>query len=137
MSPDLLSPVLGNIFLSAGGVTTLGIRDLLSAKGDATLGVVDDSGVFRCSDGENFGIKLFLSPAEYDDDILGAGDLANGEGALLLPTGGVLGCGGGVPISLLCGGGVLLELGARVNLFGEGSRFDFDLCITGAGLVDL
>ena len=68
--------------------------------------------------------------------MLGAGDLANGEGARLLPTGGVLGCGGGVPISLLCGGGVLLELGARENLF-ECSRLDLDRCITGFGLLDL
>jgi len=136
LSPDLLSLVFGNIFLSAGGVTTRGMNDLDSASGDEIFGVVD-SGVFLCIDGENLGIKLFLSAAEYDDDILGAGDLASGDGALLLPTGGVLGWGGGVPMSLLCGGGVRLELGARVNLFGEGSRLDFDLCITGPGLFDL
>ena len=123
---------------NAGGVTTRGIKDFVSANGEEIFGVVeDDSGVFLCWEGENLGIKLFLSPAEYDEDILGAGDRARGEGALLLPTGGVLGWGGGVPMSLLCGGGVRLELGARVNLFGEGSRLDLDLCITGPGLFDL
>ena len=70
----------------------------------------------------------------------GAGDLARGEGARLLPTGGVLGWGGGVPMFRLTGGGVRLMLGSRENLFGDGSRLDLDLCITGselAGLLDL
>ena len=70
----------------------------------------------------------------------GAGDLARGEGALLLPTGGVLGWGGGVPMFRLTGGGVRLRLGSSENLFGDGSRLDLDLCITGrelAGLLDL
>ena len=41
--------------------------------------------------------------------MLGAGDLARGDGARLLPGAGLFGCGGGVPMSRLCGGGVLLE----------------------------
>ena len=73
--------------------------------------------------------------------MLGAGDRARGEGALLLPTGGVLGCGGGVPMLRLWGGGVLHELGSSENLLGEPSRLDLDLCIIGmpeaAGLLAL
>ena len=64
----------------------------------------------------------------YEEVILGAGDLARGDGALLLPTGGVFGCGGGVPMFLLRGGGVLLILGNSENLFGDCSKFDLDLC---------
>ena len=61
------SGVLGNIFLRAGGVATRGIKDLDSTSGDVgleVLGVVP--GVFLCSEGENFGMRLFLSedPAE-------------------------------------------------------------------------
>lgn len=97
--------------------------------GDATFCAAPEleSKVFLCSPGENFGIKLFLSPAVYEDVILGAGDLASGDGALLLPTGGVLGWGGGVPMFLLWGGGVLLKLGNNENLFGDCSKFDLDL----------
>ena len=83
--------MLGNIFLRAGGVTTRGMRDLFSVMGELTFGDLEESRVFLCSPGENLGMRLFLSPAVYDEDITGAGDLARGEGARLLPTGGVLG----------------------------------------------
>ena len=69
--------------------------------------------------------------------MLGAGDLARGEGALLLPTGGVLGCGGGVPMLRLIGGGVLLWLCSKENLLGLPSRLDLDRCMTGNMLTGL
>lgn len=63
LSPDLPSLDFGNIFLNAGGVTTRGIMDFDSARGEDTFGELDDSGVFLWRDGENLGIKLFFSPA--------------------------------------------------------------------------
>ena len=61
-SADVFSPVLGNIFLRAGGVTTRGMKDLLSARGEVGLEVFGVApGVFLCILGENFGMRLFLS----------------------------------------------------------------------------
>ena len=76
-------------------MATLGIMDCLSEVGEAAVLAPLEEGEsrdFLCSPGENLGIKLFLSdPAVYDEVILGAGERARGEGALLLPTGGVFG----------------------------------------------
>ena len=61
-SADVFSLVLGNIFLRAGGVTTRGMKDLLSARGEVGLEVFGVApGVFLCILGENLGIRLFLS----------------------------------------------------------------------------
>ena len=64
LPPVVFSGFLGNIFLSAGGVTTRGISDFDSAKGEVglenLLGV--EVGVFLCPLGENLGMRLFLSP---------------------------------------------------------------------------
>ena len=61
-SADVFSGVLGNIFLRAGGVTTRGMKDLLSARGEVGLEVFGVApGVFLCILGENFGMRLFLS----------------------------------------------------------------------------
>ena len=57
------SGLLGNIFLRAGGVTSRGMSDLFSVVGEFNFGDLEESSVFLCSPGENFGIKLFLSPA--------------------------------------------------------------------------
>jgi len=61
-SAEVFSLVLGNIFLRAGGVTTRGMKDLLSARGEVGLEVFGVApGVFLCILGENLGIRLFLS----------------------------------------------------------------------------
>ena len=94
-STNVFSPgVLGNIFLRAGGVTTRGMNDLLSARGEVGLEVFGVApGVFLCIPGENFGIRLFLSAdvVEKELDMLGPGDLASGDGARLLPGAGLFG----------------------------------------------
>ena len=103
---NLSAPSLGYIFRRAGGVCTLGIRDLISAEEGETgpddpappldeigdlPGTLRDPGFFLCIPGLNCGIRLFLSVA-------GEWDRARGDETRLIPRGGVDGCGGGVPM---------------------------------------
>ena len=73
--------LLGNIFRRAGGVTTLGIKDLVSGAGEeGEDSFPDGSGVFRLKEGENLGIRLFFSDPVFR---FGVEDLVRGEGARL------------------------------------------------------
>jgi hypothetical protein len=88
---------------------------------------------------EILGIRLFFSPLPprllYDK--FGVEERVSGDGARLLPAGGVLGCGGGVPRSRLMGGGVR-QLPPVASARREccellGSRLDLERCI---GLIE-